>query len=88
VEVRLTHIGGPTVLIEVGGWRLLADPTFDPPGQSSASFGRAPSSRSTNGGGSTFEKETGGRPGIAEAPEDIRERIRWLPLGVPTELTA
>jgi L-ascorbate metabolism protein UlaG (beta-lactamase superfamily) len=31
--VRLTHIGGPTVLIEVAGWRLLTDPTFDPPGQ-------------------------------------------------------
>lgn len=34
MELRLTHIGGPTVLIEVGGWRLLTDPTFDPPGQS------------------------------------------------------
>ena len=31
--VHLTHIGGPTVLIAVGGWRLLTDPTFDPPGQ-------------------------------------------------------
>jgi L-ascorbate metabolism protein UlaG (beta-lactamase superfamily) len=31
-EVRLTHIGGPTLLIEVGGWRLLTDPTFDDPG--------------------------------------------------------
>ena len=31
--VRITHIGGPTVLIEVGGWRLLTDPTFDPPGK-------------------------------------------------------
>jgi L-ascorbate metabolism protein UlaG (beta-lactamase superfamily) len=31
--VRLTHVGGPTVLIEVGGWRLLTDPTFDPPGR-------------------------------------------------------
>ena len=30
--VRLTHIGGPTTLIEVGGWRLLTDPTFDPAG--------------------------------------------------------
>jgi L-ascorbate metabolism protein UlaG (beta-lactamase superfamily) len=30
--VRLTHIGGPTVLIQVAGWRLLTDPTFDPPG--------------------------------------------------------
>ena len=31
-EVRVTHIGGPTVLLEFGGWRLLTDPTFDPPG--------------------------------------------------------
>ena len=30
--IRLTHIGGPTVLIEVEGWRLLTDPTFDPAG--------------------------------------------------------
>src|ERR1700722_11304409 len=32
-EGRVTHIGGPTMLIEVGGWRLLTDPTFDPPGK-------------------------------------------------------
>jgi L-ascorbate metabolism protein UlaG (beta-lactamase superfamily) len=32
-ELRLMHIGGPTVLIQVGGWRLLTDPTFDPPGR-------------------------------------------------------
>ena len=32
MEVRLSHIGGPTVLIEFGGWRLLTDPTFDPAG--------------------------------------------------------
>ena len=31
--VRLTHVGGPTVLIEAAGWRLLTDPTFDPPGE-------------------------------------------------------
>jgi L-ascorbate metabolism protein UlaG (beta-lactamase superfamily) len=31
--VRLTHIGGPTVLIEVEGWRILTDPTLDPPGR-------------------------------------------------------
>ncbi|GAA3004672.1 MBL fold metallo-hydrolase [Actinokineospora diospyrosa] len=29
----VTHIGGPTTLIEVDGWRLLTDPTFDPPGE-------------------------------------------------------
>jgi L-ascorbate metabolism protein UlaG (beta-lactamase superfamily) len=31
--IRLTHIGGPTVLIEAVGWRILTDPTFDPPGK-------------------------------------------------------
>ena len=30
--MRLTHIGGPTALIELGGWTLLTDPTFDAPG--------------------------------------------------------
>jgi L-ascorbate metabolism protein UlaG (beta-lactamase superfamily) len=30
---RLTHLGGPTVLLEVDGWRILSDPTFDPPGR-------------------------------------------------------
>ncbi|MER7283172.1 hypothetical protein ABT369_52970 [Dactylosporangium sp. NPDC000244] len=33
MTMRVTHVGGPTVLIEVGGWRLLTDPTFDPPGR-------------------------------------------------------
>ena len=33
-DVRLTHVGGPTLLIEAAGWRLLTDPTFDPPGGS------------------------------------------------------
>jgi L-ascorbate metabolism protein UlaG (beta-lactamase superfamily) len=32
-EVRITHIGGPTALLEFGGWRILTDPTFDPPGK-------------------------------------------------------
>lgn len=29
------HIGGPTVLVEFGGWRLLTDPTFDAAGTGS-----------------------------------------------------
>jgi L-ascorbate metabolism protein UlaG (beta-lactamase superfamily) len=32
--VNATYIGGPTVLLEVAGLRLLTDPTFDPPGGS------------------------------------------------------
>ena len=31
--IRLTHIGGPTVLIAAEGWRVLTDPTFDRPGK-------------------------------------------------------
>jgi L-ascorbate metabolism protein UlaG (beta-lactamase superfamily) len=32
-SITLTLIGGPTVLIEHDGYRLLTDPTFDPPGR-------------------------------------------------------
>ena len=31
--VTITLIGGPTALIELGGFRLLTDPTFDAPGE-------------------------------------------------------
>jgi L-ascorbate metabolism protein UlaG (beta-lactamase superfamily) len=48
LDVRLTHIGGPTVLIEALGWRLLTDPTFDPPGQSYR-FGWGTGSRKVTG---------------------------------------
>jgi L-ascorbate metabolism protein UlaG (beta-lactamase superfamily) len=32
-KVNITHIGGPTALVEFGGWRILTDPTFDAPGK-------------------------------------------------------
>ena len=47
-EIRLIHVGGPTVLIEAGGWRLLTDPTFDPPGRK-YNFGWGTSSRKLEG---------------------------------------
>ena len=47
-DVRLTHIGGPTVLIEVDGRRLLTDPTFDAPGRRYV-FGWGTSSRKLAG---------------------------------------
>ncbi len=47
-DVDITHIGGPTVLIEFDGWRLLTDPTFDAPGR-----------RYTFGWGSASRKGTG-----------------------------
>jgi len=30
--LRIRYVGGPTAVVEVGGLRLLTDPTFDPPG--------------------------------------------------------
>ena len=48
MQIRVTHIGGPTALIEAGGWRLLTDPTFDPPGRK-WNFGLGASSRKLEG---------------------------------------
>src|SRR5437764_6325916 len=31
MTLSITLIGGPTALIEIDGFRLLTDPTFDPP---------------------------------------------------------
>ena len=31
-SIKITYVGGPTVLLEFGGVRLLTDPTFDPAG--------------------------------------------------------
>lgn len=31
-EITVRYVGGPTALIEIGPWRLLTDPTFDPAG--------------------------------------------------------
>ncbi|KQW53234.1 MBL fold metallo-hydrolase [Nocardioides sp. Root1257] len=46
--MRLTHIGGPTLLVEAHGWRILSDPTFDPPGRRYG-FGWGTSSVKTTG---------------------------------------
>ena len=48
-DLVLTHIGGPTVLFEIAGWRLLTDPTFDPPGTASYAFGWGTSSTKLSG---------------------------------------
>jgi len=54
---RITHIGGPTTLIEVDGLRLLTDPTFDAPGR-----------RYTFGWGSASHKTTGPAVAVADLP--------------------
>lgn len=32
IQLKITYIGGPTALLELGGLKLLIDPTFDPAG--------------------------------------------------------
>ena len=54
---RFTHIGGPTLLIEIDGWRLLTDPTFDAPGR-----------RYTFGWGSSSRKVLGPAVAAADLP--------------------
>lgn len=39
-DLRLTFIGGPTALLEIGGKRLLTDPTFSPAGAHASGGGR------------------------------------------------
>lgn len=46
--MRVTRIGGPTALVEWDGWRILTDPTFDPPGRT-YSFGFGTKSTKTTG---------------------------------------
>ncbi|MFD7074964.1 MBL fold metallo-hydrolase [Nocardioides sp. NPDC059952] len=48
MDLTLTHVGGPTTLLEVAGWRILTDPTFDAPGRTYR-FGWGTSSRKTAG---------------------------------------
>ena len=62
-EARVTHIGGPTVLLEVAGWRrLLTDPLmFDPPGRSYR-FGWGTGSRKRRGPRSTPPTWEGSTP--------------------------
>jgi L-ascorbate metabolism protein UlaG (beta-lactamase superfamily) len=31
--MRIRYLGGPTAILEIGGVRLLTDPTYDPPGE-------------------------------------------------------
>ncbi|MFC5177722.1 MBL fold metallo-hydrolase [Nocardioides taihuensis] len=65
---RLTHLGGPTVLIELDGWRILTDPTFDPPGRTYA-FGLGTSSTKVTGP-ALEAADLGGRPDVVLVSHD------------------
>nr|BFE57997.1 hypothetical protein GCM10020063_025230 [Dactylosporangium thailandense] len=92
--MRVTHVGGPTVLIEVGGWRLLTDPTFDPPGRR-YTFGWGTSSRKLAGpavdlpvhyeGWQHFRE---GRAAAERAFAASSAPVRWLEPGTPAEIEA
>ncbi len=53
--MRVTRIGGPSHLVELDGWKILIDPTFDPPGRR-YSFGLGTSSVKTLGPALTREE--------------------------------
>jgi len=59
MNLEITHIGGPTALIEDRGLAAADRSDVRPSGQ----------------GQEEIERE------LAGAPEAIRERIRWLPMG-------
>ena len=53
--VRILYVGGPTAVIEIGPWRLITDPTFDPPG-GWYFFGWGTASRKLHGPAVTFSE--------------------------------
>src|ERR1044072_1670048 len=69
----MTYIGGPTALIEIGGWRILTDPTFDPPGKRYF-FGWGTMSKKLQGPAAPFEQlEAIDRAAGRRAPAEHRE---------------
>lgn len=65
--VELTHLGGPSVLIDLGGWRILADPTFDPPGRT---YGFGLGTSSTKTAGPALDEDAIGTPDVVLVSHD------------------
>ncbi|WP_433201681.1 MBL fold metallo-hydrolase [Dactylosporangium sp. CS-047395] len=88
-NVRVTHIGGPTALVEAGAWRILTDPTFDPPGRR-YSFGWGTGSRKT-AGPALDPKELGPVDVVLlshdQHADNLDDRGRELLASVPTVIT-
>lgn len=87
--LTFTHVGGPTALLEVDGWRLLTDPTFDAPGRT-YSFGWGTSSRKTAGPALSVE-EVGAVDAVLLSHDHHADNLddagRAMLAGVPTVLT-
>src|SRR3954447_11071124 len=41
MDITLLHVGGPTLVLDLAGVRVVTDPTFDPPGPHPIGDGRA-----------------------------------------------
>jgi L-ascorbate metabolism protein UlaG (beta-lactamase superfamily) len=67
VTIELTHVGGPTVLIDLGGWRILADPTFDPPGRR---YGFGVGTSSVKTAGPALQEDAIGTPDVVLLSHD------------------
>ena len=87
--LTFTHVGGPTALLAVDGWRVLTDPTFDAPGRTYA-FGWGTSSRKTAGPALSVE-EVGAVDAVLLSHDHHADNLddagRAMLAGVPTVLT-
>ena len=86
-ELTVRLVGGPTALIELGGVRLLTDPTFDPPGDHPIGTRVL-----TNTTGPAVAAEELGRIDAVlfshdQHPDNLDEAGRALLAGVPLVLT-
>ena len=88
-DLAITHIGGPTTLIELDGVRLLVDPTFDAPGRRYR-FGWGTSSRKT-GGPALTQADLGRLDGVLlshdQHADNLDDAGRALLPSVPVVLT-
>ena len=81
--VRILYVGGPTAVIEIGAWRVITDPTFDPAG-GRYFFGWGTASRKLHGPAIEFSEL--GRPvdrpaalrGLEALPRATRHRDRQV----------
>jgi hypothetical protein len=89
----ITLIEDPTALIELDGFRLLTDPTFDDPGDYTLPHAILKKTATTFAGAAIVPIHTDGWAHFTESGDDLEKafkalghggRMRWLQPGVPT----
>lgn len=86
-RLGLIYVGGPTAILELGGRRLLSDPTFDPPGEYPIGERRL-----TKTGGPALAPEAVGQIDAVllshdQHPDNLDRRGRELALQAPLVLS-